>query len=303
MISCILTAYKEPRTIGDAIQALLNQTWEDSYELLVVCPDEATTAVVRTFMDAYPQIRHLKDQGVGKPAALNLALAEAQGDIYIFTDGDVEVLSDAVRPLLAPFVDDTCGAVTGRPISISSRTTMFGYWSHLLTDAGAHTLRTRRTKHNQYIDCSGYLYAVRSKLLSPLPKEALADDAYISSLVWMQGYNIFYAPEAHVAVRYPTHYSDWRLQKIRSTAGAAKTAEILASTNPPKRAPKVMRSFLREALEGFWPLLSYPRSFKEVAWTLLLFFARIHLWFSVWTATHLNHHSLLNLWQRVESTK
>ena len=103
---------------------------------------------------------------------------------------------------------------------------MLGFWSHLLTDAGAHQARLRLAREQKYLDCSGYLYAARRSLLSPLPEEVLADDAYISHMIWLQGYAIAYAPSSSVKVRYPTNYRDWLLQKVRSTAGATATAAL-----------------------------------------------------------------------------
>ncbi|GLV53847.1 hypothetical protein KDH_06980 [Dictyobacter sp. S3.2.2.5] len=304
MISSILTAYKEPRTVGAAIKALLEQDWPEAYEILVVCPDEETARVVQIFTDCYPQVKRLVDQGHGKPAALNLAFSQVRGRICVFTDGDVVIQEGAISALLAPFTDPCCGAVTGRPVSASPRTSMLGYWSHLLTDAGAHDMRSHRARQQQYLDCSGYLYAARSELLSPLPPETLADDAFISQLIWQQGYGIAYAPEARVAVRYPTTYKDWLLQKVRSSAGAAQTPQPLRTDHKKYvRPPEYMRSLKREALAGFRSSLTYPQTSRERWWTWCLFLARIHLWLCVRAELHLKRRPYQDIWQRVETTK
>lgn len=304
MISCILTAYKEPRTIGVAIKALIEQDWPEEYEILVVCPDEETAMVVRIFTDCYSQVRHLVDQGEGKPAALNLAFSQMRGHICVFTDGDVIIQEEAIPALLAPFADPVCGAVTGRPISANVRTSLLGYWSHVLTDAGAHYIRSNYAQQQRYLDCSGYLYAARSALLLPLPLETLADDAYISQLIWQQGYTITYAPEARVAVRYPTTYQDWLLQKVRSSVGAARTPVPLQTTDKKYVRPaEHMRSFKREAFNGLRSSLAYAQSRREQLWTVCLLLARIHLWLCVWLEVHIKHRSRQDIWQRVETTK
>jgi cellulose synthase/poly-beta-1,6-N-acetylglucosamine synthase-like glycosyltransferase len=305
MISAIITAYKEPRTIGAAIEALLEQDWPNEYEILVVSPDEATREAVEPYLHRYPQVHHFTDQVKGKPAALNLVFAYARGELCVLTDGDVRVCTGALRPLLAPLADERCGAVSGRPISASPRSTLLGYWSHLLTDAGAHMARTRRARQESYFDCSGYLYVVRRSLLPTLPAGALADDAFISQAVWEQNYMIAYAPAAHVEVRYPTTYADWLLQKVRSTAGAADlSAQRTYQTNTGnKKPPARMRSFRNEVREGIGPLLHYPRSLKEWCWTGLLVGARLHLWWRVWLETRVKRRSYHEIWRRVESTK
>jgi cellulose synthase/poly-beta-1,6-N-acetylglucosamine synthase-like glycosyltransferase len=302
MLSCILTAAREPHTVGRAVRALLDQDWGDEYELLVVCPDEDTIAAVRPYTRSHPQVRLLRDSGEGKPAALNLAVAEARAPICVFTDGDVQVQPGAIPPLLAPFANPECGAVTGRPISGNPRSTMLGYWSHLLTDAGAHTVRERCSGRSLYLDCSGYLFAVRRELLPLLPDDTLADDAYISQWVWAQGRHLAYAPDARVTVRYPTSYCDWILQKRRSAAGAS-VAAATTRFHASGRLPRPMRSLPREASLGLGAMMRYPRSPREYWWMACLLAARVHLWALVWIELHVRRRRHTDVWRRVESTK
>jgi len=290
--SLIVTAYREAATLGRAIDALLEQPLSVPYELLVVCPvgDDETDAVAAE----YPRVRVLRDEGRGKPAALNLALQDARGEIVVLTDGDVWVASDAVSRLLAAFDDRRVGIATGRPVSASPRSTMLGYWSHLLVDAGAHRERQRRDARDEFLVCSGYLYALRRALYRPLPEDALAEDAVISGNVWDQGYLTRYVPEALVYVRYPATYQDWVAQKVRSTGGYVQPYAATATQ---------MRSFRREALGGLVAALSYPRSFRELVWTLALFAARLHVWVCILVDVRLRRRSHREIWQRIESTK
>jgi cellulose synthase/poly-beta-1,6-N-acetylglucosamine synthase-like glycosyltransferase len=303
MLSCILTAAHEAETVGDALNGLLDQDWPEEYELLVVCPDEATAAAVRSYEQEHPHVYLLTDQGEGKPTALNLAMSEARGSICVFTDGDVQVQPGAVAALLAPFADPRCGAVSGRPVSSNPRSTMLGYWSHLLTDAGADTVRERCASQGRYFDCSGYLFATRRELLPQLPYDTLADDAYISQWVWGHGHQLGYAPDARVTVRYPASYSDWILQKRRSAAGAwvvANHSELHIDARRPSRA---MRSLPREASLGIGSMMRYPQSPREYCWMVCLLAARLHLWSLVWIELHVRRRRHTEVWRRVESTK
>ncbi len=291
-ITSVVTAYREAASLGRALDALLAQSSPGLVELLVVCPvgDDETAAVA----SRYPRVRLLRDEGRGKPAALNLALREARGEIVVLTDGDVWVAPDAVARLLAAFDDPRVGIATGRPVSTSPRQTMLGYWSHLLTEAGAHRERLRRDARDEFLVCSGYLYALRRALWRPLPEDALAEDAVVSGDVWAQGYLTRYVPEAIVYVKYPTTYRDWVAQKVRSAGGYVQ---------PYARAAAQMRSFRREALGGFWAALTYPRSPREFLWTLALFAARLYVWARIFLDVRLRRRSHQDIWQRIESTK
>jgi len=241
MLSVVVTAFREEHTVGRAIQALATQKLPEDWELLVVCPDEATAAVASEMQARYPRVRCLRDEGAGKPAALNLALREARGDLLVLTDGDVYVAEGAVRALLKPFEDPAVGVVSGRPVSISPRETMLGYWSHLLVEAGAHRQRSLRAARGEFFESSGYLYAFRRGLVGHIPEDSLAEDGLISHRVAEQGYRTAYAPEAVVCVKYPSTYRDWTKQKVRSMGGYAQNY---------LHAERGMRSIRREAVDG-----------------------------------------------------
>ncbi len=293
MISILITAYREPHTIGKAIEAFLAQLPEDA-ELLVVTPDPETTAVVQNYAARYPIVRHILDPQRGKPTALNFGLQAAQGEIVVFSDGDVIVESGALAALLRPFADAQVGAVSGRPISANPRDTVLGYWSQLLTDS-AHAVRAARATAGGFLVCSGYLFAVRRAVLGPVPADALSEDAVISHRIAEQGYRTGYAPEARVRVKYPTTYSDWLRQKVRSAGGYAQDYV--------RRSPVQMRSAWLEIRHGTFLALKYPRKAREFWWTLLLFFARLHLWLLVLLNVRIRKMQFTELWQRVETTK
>ncbi len=293
VLSIVITASREEKTIGRAIEAFLSQDM-NNWELLVVCPDEETSSEVSPYALKEPRVLCLKDEGRGKPAALNLALEAAHGQIVILSDGDVYVGDGSVNSLLKPFADARVGAVSGRPVSLAPRDTMLGYWSHLLVDAGAHRQRMRRDQAGAFLECSGYLYAVRRSLLRPIPEDALAEDGLISLQIWQQGYRTAYAADALVYVKYPTHYRDWIRQKSRSTGGYAQSY---------LRGAQGMRSLRREAWHGIWSALRYAQNARELLWTLLLFVARMHVWLLVWWDVRVRHRPFADMWQRVNSTK
>ena len=97
MLSIVITAYREEKTIGRTIAAFRAQGSPMDYEFLVICPDDETAAIVAQYAAQDKRIRHLRDEGRGKPAALNLALETAQGQVVILSDGDVYALYPSVH--------------------------------------------------------------------------------------------------------------------------------------------------------------------------------------------------------------
>ena len=279
MISIIITSYKESKTIGRAIECFINQNIKD-YELIVIAPDKETLDAAKKY-----KVKIIKDKGKGKPAALNLAFSKAKGSILILSDGDVFVENNSIYELLKKFKKDV-GAVSGRPISLNKRNNMLGYWSHLLTDA-AHNAR----KKKKIIECTGYLYAIRNLKLR-IPENILSEDGYLSHLIHSKGYEVEYAPDAKVYVKYPDNFKDWILQKKRSAGGYTQI----------KNNFKNSRSFSKESA-GIFFALNYAKNLKELIWTIMLILARLYLWIIILKDLKLKKEKFKETWKRVESTK
>lgn len=294
LLSIIITSFKEPN-VDFAIKAIVEQEIPEDYELIVAAPDAETKAVVEKFAEKYPRVRYFQDPGKGKSFALNLLFKEAKGRILIFTDGDVYFGKNAIAELIKPFADETVGIATGRVVSINNRDSQLGYWSHLLCDAGAHSIRQELSNQGKFLECSAYILALRAGLIGEVPLH-VAEDAIMPYYIWKKGMKIVYVPEAVVNVKWPNNFNDWVKQKVRT----AKAHETLMQHAPD--FPRV-KSFRNEALMGWHRALSYPKTPKEFAWTLGLFAARLYVWTKVLADTKIKNKNYTDNWEKVESTK
>ncbi len=288
MISVIITAFKEQKTIRKAVDAFLKQVGRKD-EIIVTAPDKETIDAAGKIKDK--RIKIMKDEGKGKPAALNLAVSKAKGEILILTDGDVYVSETAVKDIILKF-DEKTGAVSGRPVSVNDRKNKYGYWAYLLTEV-AHNRRRKALKMERRLFFSGYLFGIRKSLFPKLHEELLSEDGFVSHHVYVNRYKIDYADKAEVYVKYPDNFRDWIKQKKRSAGGY----------NQIKIADRVeIRSFRKES-SGFMELFKYVKSFKEFIWLIELFIARIYLWGVIYRDVNLKKKSREEIWKRVESTK
>jgi len=296
MISIIITSFREPKTIGKAIESFISQEINEDYELIVVAPDKETLDVARTYQKNHKTIKIFVDPGKGKSYALNLLLPKLKSRVIILSDGDMYVGKNSVNALLKPFEDQKVGCATGRPVSADDRNTLFGYWSHLLCDAGAHKARLRRAKKEAFIECSGYIWAFRNNVIKEFPKD-LPEDTIIPVIFWQRGYKIAYAPEAIGYVKFPNNLHDFLEQKKRT----AKGHEALHKYKQFRGAQR-MKTLKNEIVEG-WTALLYPRSLKEVFWTGLLIPLRLYIWILTFFHTKIKKQHYQDAWKRVESTK
>ncbi len=296
MISVIITSFKEPDTIGRAIENFLDQTYKGEYELIVAAPDEETSKVIKQYAKKDSRVKYFADPGKGKSFALNLLLKKVKGDLLILSDGDVYVSSNVLEEFMRLFEDPKIGCATGKPISSNSRLNMMGYWSHLLFH-GAHRIRRELFDKGEFLECSGYLFGFRNGVISEFPLD-VAEDTVIPYYFLEKGYKIGYVPKAEVYVKNPEHFRDWIKQKVR-TAKAHETLEKYVDVNKTKR----VKSFSNEAKKGLKWAFSYPSNTKEVIWTLMLIPARTYMWGRVFLDTRLKNKHYGDAWERVESTK
>lgn len=273
MIHIIITSYNEPKATLRAVNSILNQKIDKSFEIIVVDPfPNIEEFLFKNIKDK--RIKFFLDPGEGKSYALNLLFQEFNSsnkdDLFIMTDGDVYVSENSISKILEAFKDPEIGCVTGKPVPLDKKNNKYGFWSHFVFE-GIHRARQTVSNKKSFFECSGYLFAIRKGVISDFPIDA-SEDAIISYLFWKKGYRIKYIPEAEVYVKNPENFKDYLTQKIRNIKGHENLNKI---------APDMPRtkSFWNEINYGWYFLFIYPRSLKELLWTIELYFVRLYLYY------------------------
>lgn len=272
MIDVLINSYNEPKSTLRTVTTFLEQYPEDDLRVTVIDPfPEVEKFLRKSIKDK--RFNFFLDPGEGKSYSLNLIFQELgsnnKDDIFISTDGDVFVSNNAVSEILKSFEDERIGAVTAHPISLDSRNTKYGYWSHLVFD-GIHKTREKLSNLQKFFECSGYLFAIRKGVIFDFPLET-SEDSIIPYLFWKQGYKIKYLPEVEVYVKNPDNWKDWLNQKIRNIKGHENLSKI---------APDMPRTktLLNEIKHGWHYFFTFPKNLKEFYWTIQLYFARLYLY-------------------------
>lgn len=290
-IAILISSFNEPKTIGRAIEAFLNQKINADYRLIVSAPDKETHDIVKK----YKGVELFIDPGKGKSYAINEALKKIDEEILILSDGDVFVGDNSVNEVLKKYEDKNVGCVTGRTIPIEDKKTKYGYWSHFLFDC-AHKLRKKLDEEKKFVDCTGYLYSFRNGIIKEFPLD-VADDAIIPYLLLEKGYRISYAENAIVYVKNATKWRDWVKQKVRTRKSFTRLNKYIDLKKFPH--PK---TFKDESKGVVW-LLQYPKNLKEFFWITQLAISRLYVWVKYHLDIIFSHKLYNDGWERVESTK
>jgi len=171
----------------------------------------------------------------GKAAALNVGVAEAKGEIIVFTDARQIIASDALKVIVANFADPCVGCVSGElilrenPIDRSSEGLGL-YWRV------EKNIRYWEGLVGSTVGATGALYAVRDKLLVPIPQDLILDDVYVPLQVVRQGQRVVFEPKALAwDDLVPTAKQEFR-RKLRTLTGNYQLLQhapwILTPSNP-----------------------------------------------------------------------
>jgi cellulose synthase/poly-beta-1,6-N-acetylglucosamine synthase-like glycosyltransferase len=132
---------------------------------------------------------------MGKSATLNVAIANAHGEIIVFSDANSVYRKDALKELVRPFVDSDIGGVAGNQVyhrPSEDEGVIAGerrYWDI------DRVLKRSQSTAGSAIGGTGAIYAVRRSLLSQIP-DGVSDDFYNTLSVVRSGKRLVFAPDA-----------------------------------------------------------------------------------------------------------
>ncbi len=272
MINVIITSYNEPNSTIRAVTTFLNQAENSQIKITIVDPfPEVETQIKKLIKDK--RVEFFLDPGEGKAYALNILFQELwsdnKEDFFILSDGDVFVSQNALEEITKKFQNPKIGCVTGKPVSIDSENTKYGFWAKVAFK-GVDKVRKKLSEENKFFECSGYLFAIRNSIITEFPIET-SEDSIIPYLFWKKGYKIAYADKAEVYVKNPDNWKDWINQRTRN---------IKAHENLTKIAPNMPRtkSLFNEIKFGTFFALTQWKNPRELLWTLELFPARLYIY-------------------------
>lgn len=188
-ISMIIPAYNEERNIGGKLENTLELNYpEDSLEIIVVSDgsSDRTDDIVKEFRMV--KLIRMSERG-GKAHALNAAVAEARGDIIVFSDARQMYDKGAIRELANNFSDAAVGAVSGEVHLVNQDGGGVGkgismYWRY------ETLLRKLEGRLYSTAGAAGAIYAIRKELYQPIPDDTILDDFVIPMQIFLSGYRV-----------------------------------------------------------------------------------------------------------------
>lgn len=210
-VSVLVPAYNEEAGIEAAVRSLLAST----HPVQVVVVDDGSTDRTSEIVAAMnlPQVKLIRQENAGKPAALNTGLKAAEHEIVVMVDGDTIFEPETIANLIRPFADPLVGAVSGNA-KVANRGGLLGRWQHIEYVIGFNMDR-------RWYDLAGCMPTVPGAVggfraaalrqVGGVSDDTLAEDTDLTMAMGRAGWRIVYQDDARAWTEAPaTLRALWR---------------------------------------------------------------------------------------------
>ncbi|MFD7873017.1 bifunctional polysaccharide deacetylase/glycosyltransferase family 2 protein [Streptomyces sp. NPDC059766] len=222
-VSVIVPAYNEKECIANTLKSLAQST--HPIEIIVVDDGstDGTSEIARAAAESLgmTNVRVVRQENAGKPAALNNGVRSASHDIVVMMDGDTVFEPDAVHQLVQPFADPAVGAVAGNA-KVGNRDTVIGAWQHIEYVMGFNLDRRMYDLLRCMPTIPGAIGAFRRDAVlevGGMSEDTLAEDTDITIAMHRAGWRVVYQEHAKAWTEAPGSLKQLWSQRYRWSYG------------------------------------------------------------------------------------
>jgi glycosyltransferase involved in cell wall biosynthesis len=131
LLSIIIPAYNEEKTIEKILEKIENSNIEFKKEVIIVNDgsSDGTRNILKKLEDKHKIVNHEKNNGKG--AALKTGFEKITGDIVIIQDADLEYDPSEYERLIKPIIDNKADVVFSSRFISSEPHRVFYFWHYL----------------------------------------------------------------------------------------------------------------------------------------------------------------------------
>ncbi|MND81491.1 GalNAc(5)-diNAcBac-PP-undecaprenol beta-1,3-glucosyltransferase [compost metagenome] len=256
-LSIVIAAHNEGRHIEEKLRTVLAQDYQARELQIIIASDGSSDdTVARALGIGDPRIQVLDLPRMGKAGVLNTAVAQAVGDILVFTDADNQWAGDTLGQLLAPLGDLQVGACAGHMIiplpgkGLSLGESLYRHYEGWL--------RRLENRTGCMVSADGALLALRRELYQVIPAQ-VNDDFFISTCAPVAGKHIVYVESAKVLDQGVDEADKQFRRRQRVTVGGLQSlAQRRSLLNPLRHGLYAIALISHKLIRRLAPVLLLP---------------------------------------------
>lgn len=200
-ISVVIPAYNASLTINKCLDAVVNQKYKGSYEIVVV--DDGSKDDTAEIIKKYKKVKYIFQKNAGPAKARNNGWKNSNSDIMVFTDSDCVPQKNWLDEMTKPFkLNKKIGAVGGAYGIVENM-------DNKLANLIGEEIKFRYKNIGKYTDAHGsYSLAVRKEVLVKINGfnenyPVSAEDWDLCYRIVELGYKIFFNKKAKTGHHHP----------------------------------------------------------------------------------------------------
>lgn len=254
-VTILICAYNEDKYVTDKINNALGLDYPKDKLKIVFVSDgssDATLDKARAISSQNLTIIEIEERH-GKAHAINIALEQINSEIVILTDANVFIDHMSVKELVKPLSNNSVGCVSGN-VRLKAVTTGEILGEGLYMKYERMIFRSESIIKTM-VGIDGGMFAIRSKLLSPLPDTIILDDMLMAMRALLMNNNIKYQESATAIELVPALVSQEFKRKVRIATGAFQLLKYIKGIFIPWRDPVAFIFFVsHKLLRWFSPI-------------------------------------------------
>jgi GT2 family glycosyltransferase len=120
-VSVVVATYDRPDQLRNCLHSLIEQETKRKVEIIIV-DNNPSSGMTPPVVAEFPGVTLIRERRKGLSYARNAGILASTGDVVITTDDDVEMPSDWLEKLIAPFARDDVMTVTGNVLPLKLET-------------------------------------------------------------------------------------------------------------------------------------------------------------------------------------
>jgi len=221
-VTVLIPAFNEEKVIVTTIERILASNYPN-LEVLVIDDGskDHTAYIVRSHFMREPRVGVISIPNGGKANALNVGLANAQGEVVVALDADTQFESTTICRLVRWFSDPSIGAVAGNA-KVGNRINMITRWQALEYIVAQNLERRALSALDTLTVVPGAVGAWRRDVLKEIggfPADTLAEDQDLTIAIQTQGYRVYFDPTAVAWTEAPATVRGLAKQRFRWAYG------------------------------------------------------------------------------------
>jgi cellulose synthase/poly-beta-1,6-N-acetylglucosamine synthase-like glycosyltransferase len=230
-ISLIIPTKNEEAVIQRCLTSILNIDYpQDKMEIIVVDGNSAdkTADICRENSAKHKNIKFLSENNSkGKPAALNLALSHASGEIVGVFDADSVPDRQVLKKVSFYFKDAKIKALQGRTTALNEKVNILTKVISIEEKAWFQTIVSGREKLQLFVPLTGSCQFVKTSVLRELggwDENSLTEDVELALRLVEKNHTIKYASDVFSGQETPNDLNNLFKQRVRWYRGYMETA-------------------------------------------------------------------------------